>query len=147
MWLLGNLGRAGYGASLEGLWCVVSLTSQRFAAERSRVCRPYSYDSCDIGTLANQTDPTTGGPTIVTTSGIAEYDNGATSFSTSEGTPLNKLPHNLQSLYGRFVGRFLKFELTLHMAIQQSYLPGMRLSRCTCPGEKYAEAAPSLTSP
>lgn len=36
IWTLGNLGRAGYGASLDGLW-------------------PYSYDSCDVGTLRNQT--------------------------------------------------------------------------------------------
>ena len=35
---IGNLGRAGYGASLEGMW-------------------PYSYDSCDWGTLPNQTLP------------------------------------------------------------------------------------------
>jgi beta-glucanase (GH16 family) len=36
IWTMGNLGRAGYGASLEGNW-------------------PYSYDSCDVGTLPNQT--------------------------------------------------------------------------------------------
>ncbi|KAL1745400.1 beta-glucan synthesis-associated [Schizophyllum fasciatum] len=36
VWAMGNLGRAGYGATLEGLW-------------------PYTYDSCDVGTLANQT--------------------------------------------------------------------------------------------
>lgn len=36
VWTMGNLGRAGYGASLEGMW-------------------PYTYDSCDVGTLANQT--------------------------------------------------------------------------------------------
>jgi len=35
-WMMGNLGRAGYGASLEGLW-------------------PYSYEECDVGTLENQT--------------------------------------------------------------------------------------------
>jgi len=35
IWTMGNLGRAGYGASLEGMW-------------------PYSYDACDIGTAANQ---------------------------------------------------------------------------------------------
>ncbi|KIK63034.1 glycoside hydrolase family 16 protein [Collybiopsis luxurians FD-317 M1] len=35
LWTLGNLGRAGYGASLEGMW-------------------PYSYDTCDVGTVANQ---------------------------------------------------------------------------------------------
>jgi beta-glucanase (GH16 family) len=33
---MGNLGRVGYGGTLEGTW-------------------PYSYDSCDVGTLANQT--------------------------------------------------------------------------------------------
>ena len=37
VWTMGNLGRAGYGASLEGMW-------------------PYTYDSCDVGTLPNQTD-------------------------------------------------------------------------------------------
>lgn len=36
IWTLGNLGRAGYGGSLEGLW-------------------PYSYNECDVGTLPNQT--------------------------------------------------------------------------------------------
>lgn len=35
-WAMGNLGRAGYGASLDGTW-------------------PYTYDSCDVGTLKNQT--------------------------------------------------------------------------------------------
>ncbi|OBZ79710.1 Beta-glucan synthesis-associated protein KRE6 [Grifola frondosa] len=36
IWTMGNLGRAGYGASLEGMW-------------------PYTYDSCDVGTAPNQT--------------------------------------------------------------------------------------------
>lgn len=35
-WTMGNLGRPGYGATTDGTW-------------------PYSYDSCDIGTLPNQT--------------------------------------------------------------------------------------------
>lgn len=35
-WAMGNLGRAGYGASLDGMW-------------------PYTYDACDVGTVANQT--------------------------------------------------------------------------------------------
>jgi beta-glucanase (GH16 family) len=34
-WTMGNLGRAGYGATTEGTW-------------------PYSYDSCDLGTFAQQ---------------------------------------------------------------------------------------------
>ncbi|THH08340.1 hypothetical protein EW145_g2773 [Phellinidium pouzarii] len=36
VWAMGNLGRAGYGASLEGTW-------------------PYTYDACDVGTVKNQT--------------------------------------------------------------------------------------------
>ncbi|KAL1668379.1 glycoside hydrolase family 16 protein [Schizophyllum commune] len=36
VWAMGNLGRAGYGATLEGTW-------------------PYTYDSCDVGTVKNQT--------------------------------------------------------------------------------------------
>ncbi|KAF7369039.1 Beta-glucan synthesis-associated protein [Mycena venus] len=44
----GNLGRAGYGASLDGMW-------------------PYTYDSCDVGTAPNQT--LNGQPVIATTSG------------------------------------------------------------------------------
>ncbi|TEB39747.1 glycoside hydrolase family 16 protein [Coprinellus micaceus] len=35
-WTLGNLGRAGYGATTEGMW-------------------PYTYDTCDLGTFPNQT--------------------------------------------------------------------------------------------
>jgi beta-glucanase (GH16 family) len=33
---MGNLGRMGYGGTLDGMW-------------------PYSYDSCDTGTMPNQT--------------------------------------------------------------------------------------------
>ncbi|KAK9760785.1 hypothetical protein K7432_014831 [Basidiobolus ranarum] len=35
IWTMGNLGRAGYGATTEGTW-------------------PYTYDSCDIGVTKNQ---------------------------------------------------------------------------------------------
>ncbi|KAI9574771.1 glycoside hydrolase family 16 protein [Boletus coccyginus] len=74
IWTLGNLGRAGYGASLDGLW-------------------PYTYDACDIGTVANQS--INGQPVAATEGG-----------DTSKGGVL-------------------------------SYLPGQRLSRCTCPGESH----------
>ena len=70
----GNLGRAGYGASLEGMW-------------------PYSYDSCDWGTLPNQTF--NGQPAITQTVGDPYHNNAL------------------------------------------SYLPGQRLSSCTCPGEAH----------
>ncbi|KAG2015457.1 beta-glucan synthesis-associated protein, variant 3 [Coprinopsis cinerea AmutBmut pab1-1] len=73
IWTMGNLGRAGYGASLEGVW-------------------PYSYDSCDVGTAPNQT--INGQPIAATQNGNAA--NGALSF-----------------------------------------LPGQRLSRCTCRGENH----------
>ncbi|KAH6912592.1 beta-glucan synthesis-associated protein KRE6 [Coprinopsis sp. MPI-PUGE-AT-0042] len=76
LWTMGNLGRAGYGATNEGLW-------------------PYTYDACDVGTLPNQTYPGTRLPEAAV-SGGDEYNDGAL-----------------------------------------SYLPGQRLSACTCPGESH----------
>jgi len=78
VWTMGNLGRAGYGASLDGMW-------------------PYVYDACDLGTLANQT--LNGGPPAALSSGAGDADI----------APFGEL----------------------------SYLPGQRLSRCTCPGESH----------
>jgi len=49
-WMMGNLGRPGYGATTEGTW-------------------PYTYDSCDIGTLPNQTNVAGTGPVDALTSG------------------------------------------------------------------------------
>ncbi|UZJ56737.1 hypothetical protein CBS101457_006057 [Exobasidium rhododendri] len=53
-WTMGNLGRAGYGATLEGAW-------------------PYTYTSCDVGTLQNQTD-TTGAPVSSQTGGNTVFN-------------------------------------------------------------------------
>ncbi|KAG8906096.1 hypothetical protein FRB99_007620 [Tulasnella sp. 403] len=80
VWSMGNLGRAGYGASLEGLW-------------------PYSYNSCDVGTLPNQTFPD--GTPVANTEGNDAHNNGAL-----------------------------------------SYLPGQRLSACTCDAD--VDGAPLL---
>ncbi|KIK67427.1 glycoside hydrolase family 16 protein [Collybiopsis luxurians FD-317 M1] len=74
VWTMGNLGRAGYGATLEGTW-------------------PYTYDACDVGTVQNQT--LNGQPEAATVNGDA-----------GKGGVL-------------------------------SYLPGQKLSRCTCPGEDH----------
>ncbi|KAM5536682.1 hypothetical protein V8D89_009609 [Ganoderma adspersum] len=74
IWTMGNLGRAGYGATLEGVW-------------------PYSYDSCDVGTAPNQTFNSL--PAAAKNTGYEESN----------------------------------YEL--------SYLPGQRLSRCTCHGESH----------
>lgn len=74
LWTMGNLGRAGYGATLEGMW-------------------PYSYDSCDIGTAPNQT---------------------------RNGLPVAATTHG-----DHFYGGVL------------SYLPGQRLSRCSCDGSDH----------
>ncbi|PCH33737.1 glycoside hydrolase family 16 protein [Wolfiporia cocos MD-104 SS10] len=74
IWTMGNLGRAGYGASLEGMW-------------------PYTYDACDVGTAPNQTK------------------NGLPVAATENGDPDN--------------GGVL------------SFLPGQRLSRCSCPGSSH----------
>ncbi|KAF5393140.1 hypothetical protein D9757_001304 [Collybiopsis confluens] len=69
VWALGNLGRAGYGATLDGMW-------------------PYTYDACDVGTAPNQTK------------------NGLPEAATQDGSA------------------------DVNYAL--SYLPGQRLSRCTC---------------
>ncbi len=71
---MGNLGRPGYGASTDGMW-------------------PYTYDSCDIGTLPNQTNLAQTGPASALDTG----SNGGT----------------------------------------LSFLPGQRVSACTCPGEDH----------
>ncbi|KAJ6574953.1 beta-glucan synthesis-associated [Mycena capillaripes] len=74
VWTMGNLGRAGFGASLEGMW-------------------PYTYDACDVGTAPNQT--------------------------------VNNLPEAATINGDPSAGGAL------------SFLPGQRLSRCTCPGESH----------
>ncbi|KAK0461998.1 beta-glucan synthesis-associated [Desarmillaria tabescens] len=74
VWAMGNLGRAGYGSSLDGMW-------------------PYTYDSCDVGTAPNQT--INGLPAIAQTSGAEDAN------------------------------------------YVLSYLPGQRLSRCTCDGQSH----------
>lgn len=79
LWTMGNLGRPGYLGSTEGAW-------------------PYSYDSCNWGTLANQTNPQGTGPLA------ALNAHGAYSYQYD-----NKL----------------------------SFLPGQRMSACTCPGEDH----------
>ncbi|KAF8650085.1 hypothetical protein AX16_005411 [Volvariella volvacea WC 439] len=76
VWTMGNLGRAGFGGSNDGTW-------------------PFTYDSCDVGTLPNQTYPGTMLPAA----------------AVSGGDPSN-------------------FDML-------SYLPGQRLSACTCPGEPH----------
>lgn len=79
-WTMGNLGRAGYGATTDGTW-------------------PYSYTACDLGTLMNQTD-SNGQPAAAAIGGDVMWNRKA------ESTAL-------------------------------SFLPGQRLSACTCAGEDH----------
>lgn len=53
-WTMGNLVRAGYGATADGVW-------------------PYSYDTCDVGTMPNQTFANNTGPIAAKTSGSKDY--------------------------------------------------------------------------
>ncbi|TDL22109.1 beta-glucan synthesis-associated [Rickenella mellea] len=80
IWTMGNLGRAGYGATTEGMW-------------------PYTYDSCDVGTFPNQTDKSGNPP--------------AASNGSPGGTEL-------------------------------SYLPGQRLSSCSCPNSDHPGPSDSI---
>ncbi|GAA5887531.1 hypothetical protein JCM16303_004234 [Sporobolomyces ruberrimus] len=54
VWTMGNLGRAGYGGSNDGVW-------------------PYSYNECDVGTLPNQTWPNGTDPVAAKESGSRDY--------------------------------------------------------------------------
>lgn len=58
---MGNLGRAGFGASLEGLvragWKRIPMRLDLTISQW-----PYSYDTCDVGALPNQTYPGTQTP-------------------------------------------------------------------------------------
>ncbi|KAH9913475.1 beta-glucan synthesis-associated protein [Epithele typhae] len=92
IWSMGNLGRAGYGASLDGMGLRLTVVPPTPLPIPSPLARqwPYSYDSCDVGTVKNQTKD--GLPLVAAQNG----DQGALSF-----------------------------------------LPGQRLSRCTCPGESH----------
>lgn len=84
-WLMGNLGRAGYGATLQGTW-------------------PYSYDKCDVGTVMNQTLFND------------KYPNGFPPDTLNGGAVMFNQKHNSRSL---------------------SFLPGQKLSACTCPNEDH----------
>jgi len=58
IWTMGNLGRPGYAATADGTW-------------------PYTYDSCDVGTFPNQTNPDGLGPAaaLFSNASQAKYDN------------------------------------------------------------------------
>lgn len=86
IWTMGNLGRAGYGATTQGTW-------------------PYSYDVCDVGTVKNQTLFTPQNPT--------GWPNGTTQLG---GATMFNKKHNTRAL---------------------SFLPGQKLSRCTCKGDDH----------
>ncbi|PKI84848.1 hypothetical protein MVES_001058 [Malassezia vespertilionis] len=84
-WLMGNLGRAGYGATLEGTW-------------------PYSYEACDVGTVQNQTMYN------------RTYPQGYPPYNNVGGAYVFNKKHNTTSL---------------------SFLPGQKLSACTCPDDDH----------
>lgn len=85
------IGRAGYGATLEGTVSSSPLHSTHF--DNMNYQWPYTYDACDVGTAPNQT--LHGLPVAATQNGDPGGDGAL------------------------------------------SYLPGQRLSRCTCPDESH----------
>ncbi len=89
LWTMGNLGRPGYLGSTDGMW-------------------PYSYASCDWGTLINQTSP--------------------------DGTQ----PYASLNANGPYSSQYDN---------KLSYLPGMRTSACTCPGEDHPVPTSALPAP
>jgi hypothetical protein len=79
---------------------------------------PYSYDSCDVGTLPNQTYPGTQTPLAAVENGDPQHDNVLV-----RGYSRVQVVHKSANSYPCF--------------IMQSMLPGQRLSACTCPGESH----------
>lgn len=74
VWQMGNLGRAGYGASLEGMVCFLCLLASNISLIFHMYAQwPYTYDSCDVGTLANQT--LNGLPLAATVNGDPQANN------------------------------------------------------------------------
>lgn len=71
--MMGNLGRPGYEATSDGLWpysFASYLLTLSFDAYRF-----FRYDSCDVGTLPNQTDAS-GNPTAAASAGgNPKFDN------------------------------------------------------------------------
>jgi hypothetical protein len=51
---MGNLGRPGYGATLDGTWPYTQVSSSFVLCQAFTLF--HRYDSCDVGTLPNQTD-------------------------------------------------------------------------------------------
>ncbi|KAJ7059441.1 beta-glucan synthesis-associated protein-domain-containing protein [Mycena amicta] len=90
LWTMGNLGRAGYGATLDGMW-------------------PYTYDTCDVGAAPNQSYPSTS-PLAPGPAGATLPDGSALSFQ--PGQRLSRCvckgeshPGPLHDEDGSFVGR------------------------------------------
>ncbi|KAG8862814.1 hypothetical protein FRB96_000824 [Tulasnella sp. 330] len=111
VWTLGNLGRAGYGATLDGLW-------------------PYSYDSCDVGTLPNQTFPD-GTPAAnlvgndATNGGALSYLSGQRlSSCTCDTTGTNAVHPGPRTSNGSYVGRSAPEIDILEAEVDQGTLTG-----------------------
>ena len=79
---------------------------------------PYSYDSCDVGTLPNQTYPGTQTPIAATENGDPQHNN--VLVRTYYSCVIAKHPADSDLCF-----------------VAQSMLPGQRLSACTCPGESH----------
>ena len=93
-WAMGNLGKAGYGASFEGMVGVsIRLGGIPSCPDLEFPAVTVPYDSCDVGTVINQTRD-----------GVQDV-------------PLYPGDRYHQDSF--------------------SYIPGQRLSRCTCPGEDH----------
>lgn len=98
-------------------WCEFGGPGRSSVKILSHVCIispqwPYSYDSCDVGTLPNQTYP-------------------------GEKKPLAATENGDPTENGVLVGRIFRYLLQFSKRDVQSFLQGQRLSACTCPGESH----------
>jgi hypothetical protein len=96
---MGNLARPGYSASTDGMW-PYSQVSILYANSSILTWFP-RYDSCDVGTLPNQTNPDGLGPpaALYTSAGQAKY-NYSLSYLTGQklSCVISAFPVNLPSI-------------------------------------------------
>lgn len=122
------VGRAGYGASVEGL---VRLIHHYLFWRTTYISQwPYSYDTCDVGTLPNQTYPGENRPLAATIEGDPEVGG----VLVSQNGLLNPIllsdtlsSHTLQgNVYVSFFYQLLFIRVFWRC-----------VAACTCPGESH----------
>ena len=121
---MGNLGRPGYGATLDGTWPYTQVSSSFELGQAFTLF--YRYDSCDVGTFPNQTDRNGLGPAAALQSNASQA----------------KYDYRLSYLTGQKLS--YASLISLCPPILHSTTNFFSASACTCPGEDHP--GPNVTT-